>query len=1311
MTGYVRRLINVVTAVTVAVGLCAPAGAEARPPSGAEGGVEPAPAALSTVPSGERDRLLPAGWRTSEDLAWTTTGDPTGFHLLVAESRTGYTWRTAATLSEPGFETDRWIGQACLTGSGRHAVVVYAPRTFTNRDQLFARGGFAAVVEVATGAVSKLDVNVSLAYHNPGCGTGDEAVLTQGGAVDLGKTRLHLVDPERGRIAWTATVRGQATSAVPFAGGIVTALGSRLVDVDRRGRVRHRADTAGVAFDVRAGGDGGLVFLERRGEVASAVQLHGGTRRRLAQGEVAELALKPGTGGRIHLTGRPAQVAALPEHVTRVEAPTTADVSTLGRLVVTHEPQVPGGARRGVAGAVAAEPGTAQPVSLRGRVVQTGKEVEFVVDPAGRPSRHAAQGRVASGGLKLRNPAGAARATAADEENDPVDHGYTCAVPRNDPRTQVYQPHWRQVEWAVDLAVHDALRTARPADWKGSGLPSWSPQGMYASIPLLGREGGKVPAAILNAVIAQESNMWQASPHALEGVAGNPLVGNFYGRISEDEWGIHWNKADCGYGVAQVTTGMRRGDTSRNPTRQRAIALDYATNIAAGLNILQEKWNQTYSRGVRINNADPSKIENWFAAVWAYNTGFQPDHRYGNTTGCLPGPNCTDEAGRWGLGWTNNPAMPDYPPNRKAFLDSTYDDARHPQHWPYPEKIIGWAGHPIVKDGGNDHGYRYAWWSSEGTRRFAKPPLDLFCRPSNDCDPGRIGTSNSPCTLNNFRCWFHEPATWKPACEADCGHDSTRYHPGDPEPPDADTEGAYTGDSRPRYRPNCRAFHDADGAANSLPGGTLVIDDVPSSVPSIRPGCTRDWTNSGTFQLTFGFDGADYRSKIDFHQIGGGFGGHFWFAHTRNDANDPRGVMPVTGTWTLDRPINGWARVFAHMPDHGAHTQQAQYDIHLGDGRVKKRTLLQRTYKHQWVSLGVVEFAGTPKISLSTRTRDGDGSEDVAWDAVAVQPLPGKPRHLIVALGDSYASGEGASADELYDYYRESNNNGGNDYRNACHRSRHAWSRKAFLADKPLDPIDGRADSFDPTLDYHLLACSGAQTENLLPSPAPGEEPITNAWGERARGRYREVSQLDRGFLDENTTLVTLSIGGNDARFSDVLTRCLLPTVLPCQATTLDGESQRMEESVPFNIATKLEPSMRTVLRVIHTRAPNAKIVLMGYPRLFENSGSCVMAPEEGAWLNGLSDSLAEDLRRITDEERRVSGIPVSFADPREDFAGKSVCNDFGSDGEAIHRFIPERTSGEPPSNPVSSQSFHPKISGTSLYAATLNRALRALDP
>ena len=1211
-----------------------------------------APAAAGPRAAVAPDQVLPPGWRSSPDVAWTTSGDAGGFHLLVAEARTGYAWRTAATLSEPRFETDQWVGQACLTGSGRRAVVVYAPRQFTNRQPLFDRGAFAAVVDLASGQVRKLEVNVSLAYFDPGCGVGETAVLTQAGDVELGKTRLHLVDAAAGAVVSTVTVAGQLTSAVPDGDRIVGALGASVVRVGRNGAVRRLARASGVPLYLHPDGDGGIVFLDRSGTAASAQRLVGTTVRTLGRGRLGALRVRAGTGGRVFLVGSFRQDAGLPRRVERVDAPVDAEVSSTGALAVTRvtPEHLWGGGRT----AGTAQPGTAQRVRLRLLAAATGRTLDVTVDPL-------------AGGTLSAGQTGTAGALA-----DPVDGGRACAVPRNDPRTQVYQPHWRQVEWAADLAVQGALTVGRPENWKQSGLPAWSPQGMFPPVALAG--GGRVPAQILLGVLAQESNLWQASGHALEGVTGNPLVANFYGadlNAAPSTWTIDWANADCGYGVAQVTDGMLLGDPLRSATQQRTIALDYAANIAAGLQVLQQKWNQTYNAGLRVSNADPSRIENWFYAVWAYNSGFHPDLHDGSP---------------WGVGWFNNPVNPRYPADRPPFLETSDADASHPQDWPYPEKVVGWAAYPIAKDGGNDRGYVQAWWTTDANRTAAKPPVAQFCDTSNACYPGQLFQNDldeppGPCSRRDLECWYHQASTWKADCTTTCGHESLRFATSDPEPPDATN-----------YPPDC--------ASAGLPAGALLIDDVPDSVPSVRPGCSKWWSSAGTFDLTFAGDAnGGSPARIDFHQIGAGFGAHFWFAHTRKA--DAEGLaLQVTGTWTLGRQVNGWARVLVHLPDHGAHTQQARYDVDLGNGTVKHRVLLQRTMSNRWVSLGALPFAGTPKVSLSTITADGDGSEDVAWDAIAFQLLPGKPRDIVVALGDSYSSGEGASDFSGSDYYAETDNNGDNAYRNACHRSPYAWSRKAVLADSTLS-IGSRADSWDSSTDYHLVACSGAETENLLPPT------MTNAFGRRGQGLYRELSQSEWGYLDESTTLVTLSVGGNDSRFRAIIEQCIYGSGLQlCQDTQLPGDSAPLRDAEPELMRTKVKDSVATVLQAVHQRAPNATIVLAGYPRPLEAEGQCIpgIGTEEAPWLNGLADYLDDRLAEAV-AAARAGGVPVWFSDPRSFFAGQAIC---GSP-QTVNAIVLQKTPGDAPGPMPSAQSFHPNTAGTTHYADALDATLRTI--
>ncbi|MBY8888471.1 hypothetical protein K7472_27045 [Streptomyces sp. PTM05] len=97
----------------------------------------------------------------------TTAADTQGLRVLVADSKNAYQWHTAAVLSEPGF-ADVWVGQDCLMDRS-HVAVVYAPRSFTNNEQLMERAAFTAVVNLDTGQVVKLPITAMLAYFDPGC--------------------------------------------------------------------------------------------------------------------------------------------------------------------------------------------------------------------------------------------------------------------------------------------------------------------------------------------------------------------------------------------------------------------------------------------------------------------------------------------------------------------------------------------------------------------------------------------------------------------------------------------------------------------------------------------------------------------------------------------------------------------------------------------------------------------------------------------------------------------------------------------------------------------------------------------------------------------------------------------------------------------------------------------------------------------------------------------------------------------------------------------------------------------------------------
>ncbi|MEZ5093984.1 SGNH/GDSL hydrolase family protein [Nocardioides sp.] len=1285
-----------------------PAAAGPPPTSAGDGVRRIAPNGRVAVAS--RTKLLGPDWQRSRDLAWTVRGDASGLHVLVARKSEGYGWSTLATLGDSSIETDRWIGNACLSGSGTRLFVVYAPRTFTNDETLTTRGGFTAVVDMATGRVRTLPEHASLAYFSPGCGTGETAVFTQEGAEGgARKTRLLTVDGVRGRVTTTRVVKGQVTSAVPYGNGFAAVRGSAVLAFRPGAKPRTLATSAGRISRVSPLPDGSIVFMDTTATRSRVSRLARGRTTALAKAPVGRIDVRrtPLTGGAVITGTEVTALRPMPAPVSTWAVKAGSVVSSAGEAAVTKALSA---LDRTVATA-AATPAASSPdldaslrVATTVAVRDTGKTLRGRVGTSGSVSRAARTGSRAAAPL-LARPAGTATATVEAERS--------CSIPRNDPTQQIYQPTPRQVEWAVDQAVQNNLKMTRPAGWKDSHTTaSWTPQGMFPLPTLTG--GTTIPAPLVLGVFAQESNLWQASNHAVYGQTGNPLVGNYYGRpiydaSSANDWDVVWDDADCGYGISQMTDGMvlagreQPGQVAALPiNQQRAIAHDYASNIAAGVRLLAQKWNEVSAAGLTINNGDSTKLENWFYAVWAYNTGF---HAQG-----------ADPDGAWGLGWLNNPANPRYDENRWTFLDANSGgspaDAADPARWPYPEKVLGFASQSL---GVPEYDYKnasgvvvhdtygvaftgVAWWNDVYARTAQKPPLLTFCDSRNSCGMAS-GASEATCSFVGSKCWVHYSATWKSDCSYSCGNGYSRFNTTYPEQGDGWA-----------YPPHC--------SLSDLPAGALVIDDVAAS--GVTPqasfyGCTRAAASAGTFGFTFASDSAGlFPSKVDTHQIGGGFNGHFWFAHTRSQTANP--ALGVTGKWTFTTAVNGWGRVLVHMPDHGAHTSEASYQIYRGAGtlqggtRTKTRVAAQRIGRNGWVSLGVLQFAGKPNIKLSNLTKYGVGDNDIAWDAVAIVPLSKKPTKFVVALGDSYSSGEAGVNDES-DYFHETNVDGSNPLRrNACHRSRFAWSRRAVLAGNLNESIGSREDRWDPTLDYHLIACSGAQTENILSA----SRAATNEWGQKGQREGQAANslpQLDQGYLDENTTLVTMSIGGNDARFGPIMAVCDNPVHNPltsCQDTTLDGDSGPLTTAEPSIIQTDVRLSIETTLAEIHHFAPNAKIVLMGYPRLIQD-GSCTVdvTMAEVNWISDMTDVMRDQMA-LAAQHATAAGAPTTFADPIGDFAGRGAC----APDAAITDEVLSRTEGDEPfgtSSPVSQQSFHPNYDGTGLYADALNRALRSI--
>lgn len=90
-------------------------------------------------------------------------------------------------------------------------------------------------------------------------------------------------------------------------------------------------------------------------------------------------------------------------------------------------------------------------------------------------------------------------------------------------------------------------------------------------------------------------------------------------------------------------------------------------------------------------------------------------------------------------------------------------------------------------------------------------------------------------------------------------------------------------------------------------------------------------------------------------------------------------------------------------------------------------------------------------------------------------------------------------------------------------------------------------------------------------------------------------------YVTSSTKLVTLSIGGNDINFSDIVKNCTLDylTFGGCKADYVSGTTDQLSNKVKATA-----PKVASVLAAVKSRAPGAKVFVYGYPTLVPMTGS-----------------------------------------------------------------------------------------------------------
>ncbi|MFF9522242.1 SGNH/GDSL hydrolase family protein [Streptomyces achromogenes] len=209
--------------------------------------------------------------------------------------------------------------------------------------------------------------------------------------------------------------------------------------------------------------------------------------------------------------------------------------------------------------------------------------------------------------------------------------------------------------------------------------------------------------------------------------------------------------------------------------------------------------------------------------------------------------------------------------------------------------------------------------------------------------------------------------------------------------------------------------------------------------------------------------------------------------------------------------------------------------------------------------------------------------------AASAQASPTAAAGGYVALGDSYSSGVGADS-----YISTSG---------SCKRSTKAYPYLWNAAHSPSS--------------FAFNACSGATTDDV------------------------RANQL--GSLGSSTSLVSVTAGGNDAGFADVMTTCVLQSDSACLS--------RIDTAKAY-VANTLPGKLDTLYNAIRAKAPSARVVVIGYPRFYQLGQSCLgLSETKRAAINGAADYIDTTIKA------RATAHNFVFGDVRTTFTGHEICS------------------------------------------------------
>ena len=327
---------------------------------------------------------------------------------------------------------------------------------------------------------------------------------------------------------------------------------------------------------------------------------------------------------------------------------------------------------------------------------------------------------------------------------------------------------------------------------------------------------------------------------------------------------------------------------------------------------------------------------------------------------------------------------------------------------------------------------------------------------------------------------------------------------------------------------------------------------------------------------------------------------------------------------------------------------------------------------------------------------------------------------VVVSLGDSYSSGEGVEP-----FYGQNDDNKINDQDWLAHRSTKSWPGKLRVNGGTVLLSDNKADPADPVSDqssaaWYFLASSGAVTADIVEGEQVKEvgiDPLTKRhtvasgpyvnYEERTIDRQLDGLESAAAANGGSVDYVTMTIGGNDVGFVDVVTSCITSN----QLFDFRGVENRLDQAEEDFNSTVRADMRETYVQVSAAAGADAHVIVAGYPTLldtteghfyFFHQNESLMINNKVEWFNAQIELLVDEVNADNDGSR----AQVVFASVADEFRGHEAY----SDSPYLNEVMLFAQAEDLRDTVVSAYSIHPNELGTDAYARAVQRVIDQIE-